>query len=376
MLSDIIWNTKTRPLVLWILRNLPIKKGRIMFTSWGGRQYNCNPKLISDYIVSDSNSCIYFEQIFAFFEPEKFCGQLPQEVYSVQIGSLRYYYLLFTSQFIISNIRFAGDMFPAKRKRQYYIFTGHGGSGIKKIEFDAPSLPKEYLERAKKDTDCIDLMLSGSSFRTKCIRSAYRYTGEILESGTPRNDIFFENKVIESSEGRRYAIYTPTFRNNGRKDIYGFDFDKIIDALENRFGGTWYIRISSHPNMRDYYKEIYDFSHPRVIDIGGEDLQPYLLSSDILITDYSSAEMDFSLTKRPVFQLCRDRADYDRGFYIEPENMPFPYAENDEQLIANITNFDEAKYLRDLEIFNRDVIGLKESGHAAEAVVEWMIERK
>ena len=103
--------------------------------------------------------------------------------------------------------------------------------------------------------------------------------------------------------------------------------------------------------------------------------QPLLASSDALITDYSSAEMDFSLTKRPVFQLCKDRADYDRGFYINPESLPFPYAETDDQLVSNILNFDNEKYQSELEQFNREVIGLNETGHASEAVVEWMINK-
>ena len=221
--------------------------------------------------------------------------------------------------------------------------------------------------------------MSGSAFRSKVIRSAYRYYGEILEKGTPRNDAYIEAIARQSQDfhfqEKHFLIYTPTFRSNGRKDVYGFDIDKIVSALETRFGGEWYIRISSHPNMSSYYHEIYDFSHPRLIDVGKMELQPLLVSSDALITDYSSAEMDFSLTKRPIFQLCKDRSDYDRGFYINPESLPFPYAETDDQLIDNILTFDNERYQSELEKFNREVIGLNETGHASEAVVEWMINK-
>ena len=124
--------------------------------------------------------------------------------------------------------------------------------------------------------------------------------------------------------------------------------------------------------MKDYYKEIYDFTHPRLIDVGDEDLQPLLLTSDVLITDYSSAEMDFSLTKRPVFQLCNDRVDYDRGFYINPEDLPFPYAENDEQLIENIISFNTERYLQELDYFNEARIGLAETGLASRTVMDWI----
>lgn len=370
----LIWNSLTRDSVLRVLQVLPIRRGRVMCVCWGGEQYNCNPKEIVDQLRNYPE----FEVWFAFKDPQKFRDLLPSEVHAVEIGSFKYFRLLATSQFIISNTRIGGGIWWPfkKRSKQIYIFTGHGGNGIKKIEFDADSLSREYLAIAANDTSRIDLFLSGSSFRSRVIRSAYRYKNEILEKGTPRNDSIIIAANTPSCSTIRYLLYAPTFRNSGRRDVYGFDIDRVIAALETKFGGEWYVRVSSHPNMRSYYHTIYDFTHPRMIDVGGEDLQPLLLTSDALITDYSSAEMDFSLTKRPVFQLCRDRQDYDRGFYLDPQTLPFPYAENDDQLIHNILNFDNDKYLADLEKFNTEVIGLRETGQAAQAVVDWMLAHR
>lgn len=351
-----------------------------MCVCWGGDKYNCNPKAITDKMLEMGHLSNdgQFMVTYAFSNPKEYQQEIPFAIASVEIGTLRYYYLLATSRFIISNTRLGGGLWWPfdKREGQIYIFTGHGGNGIKKIEFDADSLSKKYLEIAEKDTSRIDLFLSGSSFRSKVIRSAYRYEKEILEEGTPRNDMLIRNGCLHTSGSKKYLIYTPTFRNNGRRDVYGFDIDRVVDALEKKFGGEWYIRISSHPNMRSYYRKIYDFSHPRMIDVGEEELQPLLETSDALITDYSSAEMDFAILRRPIFQLCRDKADYDRGFYIEPEKLPFPYAENDDELVQNIMEFDNEKYLSELDAFNNKVIGLKETGHAAEAVVNWMIQHR
>lgn len=352
-----------------------------MCVCWGGAKYNCNPKAITDKIiekelVKGQTNDKGFELFYAFINPSQFNGILPKEIKAVEIGSFEYYYLLATSQFIIANTRFGGGIYwPFKKKKgQYFIQTQHGGHGIKNVEFDA-DLPEEYYKIAQEDTERTDLMLSDSKYWTNVYRTSYRYKGEVLEKGLPRNDIFFENTKEGRTDNKRFAIYTPTFRNNGRRDVYGFNVDRVIYALQTRFGGEWYIRVSSHPNMREYYHEIYDFSHLRLIDVGGKDLQPLLLTSDVLITDYSSAEMDFSLTKRPVFQLCRDRNDYDRGFYINPEDLPFPYSETEDQLIENILNFDNDKYLEDLVKFNKEVIGLNETGHASEAVVNWILSK-
>ncbi len=360
-----------------------------MFVSWNGAQYNCNPRAIAEAIARDTKALESFEPNYAFVNPDKF-PDVPAQIHKVEIGSLEYYYLLATSQFIVSNIRFAGIYFPYKKNSQAYIQTMHGGHGIKRVEFDA-ELSADYVKSALEDTRRTDMMPSDSRYWTNIYRTAYRYTGEVLEVGLPRNDIFFAPNYIkddlrqqvfetvgldDENSNIRLLIYTPTFRGNGRRDVYGFNVDNVIQALETRFGGQWHVLISSHPNMRSYYRDIYDFSHPQTHDVGTyPDLQELLVVSDVLITDYSSAEMDFSLTKRPIFQLIRDLADYDRGTYISPVDLPFPYAENDAELVQNILSFDEKKYLSDLEAFNRDIIGLNETGHASEAVIRWMLEK-
>lgn len=379
MLNRIIWNTHTRGTVLTLLQHLPIKKGRIICICWGGAKYTCNPKAITDEILRQKATGRLTKDIeiwYAFQNPSLWRKEVPDEINVTELGSLEYFKLLATSQFIVSNIRLVGLNWPfPKRKGQYYIQTMHGGHGIKRVELDVKDeLPDEYIVQAIEDTKRTDLMLSDSDYWTHVYRTAFDYHGEVLEKGLPRNDVFFSEDIRQKeADSNKYLIYTPTFRANGRRDVYGFDVDKIISALEKRFGGIWHIWVSSHPNMKDYYREIYDFSHPRLIDMGQyPDLQELLVKADALITDYSSAEMDFSLTGRPVFQLIRDSKDYDRGTYLEPRSLPFPYSENDDELCDNILNFDEERYTSELKKFNSTVIGLKETGHAAESVVSWI----
>ena len=359
--------------MLRLFQYYPIRKGRVMCVCWGGEKYGCNPAAIANELLKHSD----FEVCFAFKTPSLYSSSISKKIRCVEIGCRQYFELLATSQFVISNTRFAGGLFwpYPKRKGQFYIQTMHGGHGIKKVEWDvADKLSSDYLEVAEKDRKATDLMLSDSDYWTRIYRDAYRYDGEVLEKGLPRNDVFFSFDSIPSEPN--YLIYTPTFRDGGRRDVYGFNVDAVIGALETRFGGKWFIRISSHPNMLSYYKELYDFSHPRLIDVGEQDLQTLLLSSHALITDYSSTEMDFSLTGRPVFQLCKDLSSFNRNFYISPKDLPFPYAETDEQLIQNILNFDEQKYKISLDTFNCHVIGLHETGSASKAVVEWMLSKK
>lgn len=363
--------------------------------SWGGAKYNCNPRAIVEEACSQGfgTKDKRLQFFYAFLEPTKFEKELPKGVKAVEIGSLEYYYILATSQFIIANTRFGGGIFwPYNKKRgQYYIQTMHGGHGMKKQELEVcDTLSKDYIRTLYDDASRIDLMLSDSKFWTEKARTIFAYPkGDILEVGLPRNDIFFSSQEVKRkikedickrhnivyTEKTRFLVYCPTFRSNGRRDVYGFEVNNLISALRTRFGGVWYVLVSSHPNMQSFYQEIYDFSHPRLIDVGKEDLQPILVVSDAALTDYSSAGFEFALTNNPCFLLCRDLEDYDRGVYFDMKSLPFPFSETDEDLIDKIQNFDNDKYLKDLEKFNKEVIGLKETGHAAEVVVEWMMNK-
>lgn len=384
IITHIIWNSHTRSLVLSILGKLPILYNNVLCICWGGNKYGCNPKAITDEILRrKANGEDMPKVYYAFNDANSFVHGLPKGIDAIRFCSLRFFFLLATSRYIISNTRISNITWPfAKKKGQYYIQTMHGGHGMKRQELEVcDSLSKEYVQMLYEDAARTDLMLSDSTFWTNLARTIFAYPkGEILEVGLPRNDIFFDEKVKASMEesnrdNKRYLIYCPTFRNNGDTSVYGFDVDRVVGALEHRFEGEWYIRVHCHPNMLDVFHDIYDFSHPRMIDVASEDLQTLLVTSDAAITDYSSAGFEFALTHRPVFLLARDVKEYDRGMYFNPRELPFPFAENDDELCSQIENFDNDKYLSDLKKFNGDVIGLKETGKAASAVVDWIVDK-
>jgi len=380
-----LWNSLTRGFVLWMIKHLPLRTNRIVLFNRTGGPFDCNPAAIVKEILSNSKYSS-LEPWFVVKDLNDNSGfeSIPKGCGAIQYTTLQYYYIYYTSKFIVVNVIQRLTLY--KRKNQICIQTGHGGHGIKCFYFDNPeSVGVNGLAHIKEETGMFNLCLSDSSFFTSIIRSAYGYKGEVLECGFPRNKIFFDCiQRVKTSAEPRYVIYTPTYRFDGRRDVYGFDFDRVINAFEKRFGGTWYVRVSAHPMMREFYHELYDFSHPRLIDVGGQNLQPLLLTSDALITDYSSASMDFSMLDvsninsknrfaHPVFQLFKDRDVHDCDFYIEPKDLPFPYAENDDELVNNILSFNEVEYLDLLDIFNKDVIKLKEQGIAAELLIHWLV---
>jgi CDP-glycerol glycerophosphotransferase len=106
------------------------------------------------------------------------------------------------------------------------------------------------------------------------------------------------------------------------------------------------------------------------------DMQELLSVADMLITDYSSSMFDFAMQSRPCILYATDADAYDRGFYFNIRELPFPLAENEAQLIATIEGFDSAAYATQLGSFFTERVGLKEDGHAAEALAEWMVAHR
>ena len=103
------------------------------------------------------------------------------------------------------------------------------------------------------------------------------------------------------------------------------------------------------------------------------DMQELLTTADMLITDYSSSMFDFTMQGRPCILYATDVAEYDRGYYFNFKELPYPLAENEDELEALIDNFDNEGYTSRLEEFFTYRVGLNESGHAAQALAEWMV---
>jgi len=97
-----------------------------------------------------------------------------------------------------------------------------------------------------------------------------------------------------------------------------------------------------------------------------QDMQELILAVDAMVSDYSSCLFDAALTRIPCFTFATDVDNYkaDRGLYYEMEELPFPYATNNDELEQNILSFDEKEYLRRWDAFCVRM-GLNETGHAA-----------
>lgn len=332
---------------------LKVKDNKIVFSNFNGKGYGCNPKYITEELIRRNKG--YDIVWLTKEEPSTF----PKEVRVVKWGELQAIYEWSTAKVIVNNVRMGGYFAKGfkKKREQIYIQTWHGSSGIKKMEGDCVNLPPKYIKKAKIDSKNIDFLLSNCSWLTERYKDSFFYDGDILELGSPRNDIFFKNeetvKEIKEKLGinlsSKIVMYMPTFRDENKEFNFLLKENEIIKSLERRFGGDWIFIYRTHPVMNGTFSNRHGVlnlsNHP--------DPQELLLITDCLITDYSSSGFDYLLTKRPVFLYIPDKNEYEnrRGLYYPIEETPFLIATNLNVLKREIELFNEKEYQKNADSF-------------------------
>jgi CDP-glycerol glycerophosphotransferase len=265
----------------------------------------------------------------------------------------------------------------------------HGGVALKQIEKDVESkLGFSYVRKAKVDSKICDLMISGCRMHTELINNKFWYKGEVLEEGLPRNDIFFHKerhqafrehvcKLYNIPADSHIVLYAPTFRRNESIEPYRINWDRVRPALKRMLGSedvTVIVRM--HPNLINKVDTSSLVDYEGVVDgTRYHDMQELLCVSDLLITDYSSSMFDFSMQGKPCMLYATDVEEYDRGYYFDFTQLPYPLARNVEEFIAMAEGFDVAAYEAHLGEFFAKEVGLVERGVAAQALAEWIVKR-
>lgn len=338
--------------VLKIFYLFPVKSNRIFFANFCTSQYACNPKYLTEYLCKKYPD--RFDIIWTEGVPEETCRTRGIRVAAK--NSLRYYYYVLTSKVFVSN---AGmPTYLPFRKKQITVATWHGGGLYKMAGVDTPAITGRDRQEFAQAAAATRLYLSSSRlFTERVIRQAFLYSGEVLDSGLPRNDLFFEPKEKQAAIARRvkerYGIgrdtkvilFAPTFRGrfeHARGENHeGLNVEACLQAAEERFGGKWAFFYRMHHALAGNGEGI----GINVSDY--PDMQEILCAADILITDYSSSMWDFALTGKPGFLFATDVESYEseRDFYMPIEEWPYPVATSGEKLTEEIRRFDEQRHL-------------------------------
>ena len=353
------------------IRKLPIKSNWIVFESHMGKQYSDSPKYLYEQLLKSNSN---YKYIWSFENPKQ--AKVTGNPILVKRNSFKHFYYLTRAKYWVDNQGIA-HLAP-KRKGQVYLQTWHG-TPLKIMGYDQKGSRPAELKRLRFQTNAWDYFISPNKYSTQVFRKAFRYNGEILETGYPRNDILIHqpenviNKVREYlgiPEGKKVILFAPTFRDWNKNSYY--DTLRDLQILSKKIDRDTIVLLRVHYLLAT---KVSAMGLPKqIINVSTyPDIQELFLISDILITDYSSVMFDFSVLKRPIILYCYDLEEYlyHRGTYFDiVKHAPGPICRNIDEVINFILN---PKTLND---YNEKLLGFNdkfaslEDGNASERVIE------
>ena len=339
---------------LIVIGYLPANPKLIMFESFQGKQYSCNPKAIYEYMLEKHPDYKMYWGVDKNYTD----AFAEHHLKIVRRYSIKWLFILGFSKFWIVNSRMPTTI--PKPKRTNYIQTWHG-TPLKKLVFDMEEVhipgttKEEYKADFYQESRKWDCLLSPNRYSTEIFKRAFRFEKKLLEYGYPRNDILHNQNTKESIEllkkklnlplDKKVILYAPTWRDNQFYGVgqYKFELPLDLSELQQKYGEEYVVILRIHYlitenyNLNSYEGFVYDFSQ-RV------DISELYLVSDLLITDYSSVFFDYANLRRPMVFYMYDIEEYRdnlRGFYFDIEKeAPGPIVKNMQELNMALEEFE------------------------------------
>ncbi len=337
----------------FLLGMLPVSKKLIIFESFLGRQYGCNPKAIYEYMCENYPDYKMYWSVDSNYL-KNFEGT---NIKVIKRYSLKWVYLLARAKFWITNTRMTLSI--PKSSHTIYLQTWHG-TPLKKLVFDMEEVhmpgttTEEYMKDFYNESRRWDYLISANQYSSEIFKRAFRFEKEILEQGYPRNDILYYGNTLENitrikkklgiPQDKKVILYAPTWRDNQFYSEGHYKIDLALDLarLQEKYRDDYVIILKMHYvvsenfDLKSYEEFVYDFSD--------EDIQGLYLVADLLITDYSSVFFDYANLQRPILFYAYDIEEYKstlRGFYFDLEKEgPGPIVKDMDALMDKLEEFD------------------------------------
>lgn len=389
MRDKIIGYLKCHPAVLWIawdtlrvlLSTLSFfipKDNTIVITSYAGRRFDDSPRVLYEEIC---NTKVFddWEIVWVFVDPEKM--NIPRGK-KIKIDTPEFFYALMSSKVWISNTGMDRDIHIFQPKT-IKIETWHG-TPLKKIGIDQNNTA---VGRRRRKLDKDTIRCAQSEYDRDIFMRVFNASKEaFLLCDLPRNDALrFSTpeicrqlrKKMGIPDNKKVLLYMPTYRE------YDTDINKQyyaappinIDKWRKELGEEYVLLIRAHYAINktlgikedEFVKDMTDYAV----------LNDLYLVSDCLISDYSSAYVDYSILSRPMVCFAYDYERYstERGLYIDfNKELPCDVLHNEDEVIEHIQKMDYEAESKKTELFRNKYAPFK--GRSSTAVVEELLSRQ
>jgi len=325
----------------------------IIMGAYGGNFYLGNPRALFEFLNKHSNYKVVW-----ITKSNNLVKELRRKgynvIYSLNINAIR---LLRKAKFVFITHGIY-DVLPIEFSPGTTIIQTWHGTPIKKIVLDetgnyAYSKWSNILKLKLRYDQYIDFLLTPTrgGLEHENLSSAFKIPlNKIISLGYPRHDILFnkdeefikslKKKFEISDDFNKIMLYCPTFREFETTSFKISDRDlENLDGMLKETNSLFLIKGHLFGKLADHR------GHANIRNISREiDIHELYLISDILITDYSSAMIDFSLLDKPVLLFPYDLDEYikKRGFYYNLNDIaPGPLIFTFTELIEALRNIDE-----------------------------------
>ena len=367
----------------------------VLFVSYHGRGYLCNPKAIHEY-MSQCESYRDYQFIWAL--KKNHYVDIPNAKV-IRYNSLLFYYYLARSKYWVFNCKMPAYLM--KKKNQIYLQTWHG-TPLKRLAHDInigssatfyrSQVTKDQMTKSYDiDRKKYDYFLSPSAFATGKFISSFQLTpNQILEVGYPRNDFLTnitEEKIRQLKQkynlpqDKKIILYAPTWRDNSYNSKgYTYEIQVDFKYWKSKLYPNYAVLFKTHYLITNQY-EYPDLNNFLYFMKEDTDINELYVISDVLITDYSSVFFDFAILRRPILFYMYDLEEYKeniRGFYLDvPTDLPGEVITEEDELIHRLENLEIYfhQYIDKLKNFNQ-VYNSYQDGMCSKKVVEAVIDLK
>ncbi|TDD66489.1 CDP-glycerol:glycerophosphate glycerophosphotransferase [Actinomadura darangshiensis] len=365
-------------------RRLRPLRPAVLYDSYSGKQYSDSPRALHEELVRRDADV---EHLWLVRDAQV---ELPGTARPVRMWGAEWYEAMARSRYIVTNAHLP-EWF-VRRDGQTVVQTWHG-TPLKRIGFDIEDVQfanVRYLEKVAKEVRNWSYLVSPNAFSTPILRRAFRYEGEIIETGYPRNDVLASPDGAMLAElvrerlglppGKRAVLYAPTWRDDRfyGPGKYRLDLRLDLERAAAALGEDHVLLVRRHPNVVDTVPED---AGGFVRDVSGyPDIADLFLVADVLLTDYSSLMFDYAGTGRPMLFFTYDLDHYRdelRGFYFDFEHdAPGPLLGSSDDVIEALRSIDGVAhdYAAPYERFTERFCAL-DDGKATGRVADRMLEK-
>ncbi|MCM3026698.1 CDP-glycerol glycerophosphotransferase family protein [Bacillus safensis] len=383
--------TRTFKTTFKLASKLSVKKKTVVFESFNGKQFSCNPRGIYEYMKENHPEYTLIWSVKKGHEaPFKEKG-----IYYINRLSLKWIFAMARAEYWVVNSRL--PLWVPKPDHTTYLQTWHG-TPLKRLAMDMDEVhmpgtnTKKYKKNFTKEASNWDYLISPNAYSTEIFTRAFQFQKTMIESGYPRNDFLHNQNNEETMRAlkqkmnlpldKKLILYAPTWRDDQfyKKGQYKFDLDLDLHELRAAIGDEYIIILRMHYlvaenfDLGPYEGFAYDFSHY-------EDIRDLYMISDLLITDYSSVFFDYANLKRPMLFYVPDIETYRdklRGFYFDFEQeAPGPLVKETSSVIEWVRETEQPTFTLPAAFapFYEKFCYL-ESGESSKRVVEVFLKKE